>query len=122
MSALALGGVNPIAGTGSGASIHYFGGAQASDASYGSPPTSSDSDPINSTFKQLVDALQSVSGEQASLDGAARQLEAQGSAVSPGEMVMLSMRCDEFMFHCELTSNAANRSSDGLQQLFREQS
>jgi hypothetical protein len=49
-------------------------------------------------------------------------MEAEGTRVTPGEMVMLSMRCDEFMFHCELTSNAANRSSDGLQELFREQS
>ncbi len=45
-----------------------------------------------------------------------------GAQVTPGEMVMLSMRCDEFLFHCELTSNAASRSSDGLQELFREQS
>jgi hypothetical protein len=36
-------------------------------------------------------------------------------------MVMLSMRCQEFMFHCQLTSNIANRTSDGLQQLFRQQ-
>ena len=42
--------------------------------------------------------------------------------MSPGEMVMLTVRCQEFMFHCQLTSNIANRTSDGLQQLFRQQS
>jgi hypothetical protein len=36
-------------------------------------------------------------------------------------MIMLSVRCQEFMFHCQLTSNVANRTSDGLQQLFRQQ-
>jgi len=41
--------------------------------------------------------------------------------MTPGEMVMLSVKCHEFMFHCQLTSNAANRTSDGLQQLFRQQ-
>jgi len=25
------------------------------------------------------------------------------------------------MFHCQLTSNIANRTADGLQQLFRQQ-
>ena len=31
-------------------------------------------------------------------------------------------RSFEFLFACELTSNVANRSSDGLSQLFRQQS
>ena len=41
--------------------------------------------------------------------------------MTPGEVVMLTVRCQEFMFHCQLTSNIANRTSDGLQQLFRQQ-
>jgi hypothetical protein len=32
------------------------------------------------------------------------------------------MRSHEFLFHCELVANVANRSSDGMQQLFRQQS
>jgi hypothetical protein len=42
--------------------------------------------------------------------------------LKPGELMMLTMRSHEFLFACELTSNVANRSSDGLQQLFRQQS
>ena len=41
--------------------------------------------------------------------------------MTPGDMVSLTMRCQEFMFHCQLMSNIANRTSDGLQQLFRQQ-
>jgi hypothetical protein len=41
--------------------------------------------------------------------------------MTPGDMMMLTVRCQEFMFHCQLTSNIANRTSDGLQQLFRQQ-
>ena len=41
--------------------------------------------------------------------------------LTPGEIIELTMRCQEFMFHCQLTSNIANRSSDGVQQLFRQQ-
>lgn len=40
----------------------------------------------------------------------------------PSELMMLTMRSHEFLFHCELVSNVANRSSDGVQQLFRQQS
>ena len=42
--------------------------------------------------------------------------------LKPSELMMLTMRTHEFMFHCELTANVANRSSDGVQQLFRQQS
>jgi hypothetical protein len=45
-----------------------------------------------------------------------------GADFSPGEMVSLSVKCHEFMFHCQLTSNIANRSADGLTQLFKQQS
>ena len=42
--------------------------------------------------------------------------------MKPGELMMLSMRSHEFLFHCEMVSNVANRASDGVQQLFRQQS
>lgn len=45
----------------------------------------------------------------------------EGRALTPSEMVLLTVKCHEFMFHCQLTSNVANRTSDGLQQLFRQQ-
>ena len=48
--------------------------------------------------------------------------QASGSEMTPGEVVDLTMKCHEFMFHCQLTSNIANRTSDGIQQLFRQQS
>ncbi len=63
------------------------------------------------------------------IDGAADALATQaqtalesGASLSPGEMIQLTVKCHEFMFHCQLTANAANRTSDGLQQLFKQQS
>lgn len=53
-------------------------------------------------------------GQQASLTD--------GKELRPSELMMLTMRSHEFLFHCELVSNVANRSSDGMQQLFRQQS
>jgi len=41
---------------------------------------------------------------------------------SPGQMMELTMEAHKLLFKAELTSNVANRTSDGVQQLFRQQS
>jgi hypothetical protein len=72
--------------------------------------------------QQLMRPFEHINGEAARISRDARAAEAAGRDLSPSEMVMLTVRCQEFMFHCQLTSNIANRTSDGLQQLFRQQS
>ena len=62
-----------------------------------------------------------INTEAAKLSTQANAAQAAGRDMSPSEVVLLTMRCQEFMFHCQLTSNIANRTSDGLQQLFRQQ-
>ncbi|HEX6707424.1 MAG TPA: hypothetical protein VF169_21885 [Albitalea sp.] len=71
--------------------------------------------------QQLFKPFEHINGEALRLSADAKVAEAAGREMSPGEMVMLTVRCQEFMFHCQLTSNIANRTSDGLQQLFRQQ-
>jgi len=53
---------------------------------------------------------------------AAQADQAAQTGMRPSDLMMLTMRSHEFLFHCELVSNVANRSSDGMQQLFRQQS
>ncbi|WP_280156091.1 hypothetical protein [Piscinibacter sp. XHJ-5] len=72
--------------------------------------------------KQLFKPFEHINGEAARLSADARAAVKAGGDMTPGEMVNLTVRCQEFMFHCQLTSNIANRTSDGLQQLFRQQS
>lgn len=79
-------------------------------------------DTVAPAMKGMFGALEQVNAEASNLGALARAAEAKGVDLTPGEMVMLSVRCQEFMFHCQLTSNIANRTSDGLQQLFRQQS
>ncbi len=79
-------------------------------------------DAISPAMKGMFGALEKVNAEASSLGAHAKAAEAKGVNLTPGEMVMLTVRCQEFMFHCQLTSNIANRTSDGLQQLFRQQS
>lgn len=73
-------------------------------------------------MQRLVQPLEHINTEAASLGRDARAAAASGQALTPGELVNLTVRCQEFMFHCQLTSNIANRTSEGLQQLFRQQS
>lgn len=80
--------------------------------------------PVNPTgeaLKTLFQPLDQINTEAAQLSEHARRAMQAGTDLSPGEMVMLSVKCHEFLFHSQLTANVANRTSDGLQQLFRQQ-
>ena len=79
-------------------------------------------DSLGPAMKVMFSQLEKVNGEAKSVAQYASSATASGSEMSPGEVVQLTMRCHEFMFHCQLTSNIANRTSDGIQQLFRQQS
>lgn len=75
----------------------------------------------SSTAAALLNPLLSLNSDSTRLAVQADRAAAQ-SELKPSELMMLTMRSHEFLFHCELTANVANRSSDGLQQLFRQQS
>ena len=77
--------------------------------------------PASPAVKALFEPLQHLDAEATSLSSHARAAMQAGQSLTPGEMVMLSVRCHEFLFHSQLTANVANRTSDGLQQLFRQQ-
>ena len=72
--------------------------------------------------QQLMMPFEQINTQASQLAIEANAARSAGRDMSPSEMVNLSMRCQEFMFNCQLTSNIANRTSDGLQQLFRQQS
>jgi hypothetical protein len=69
------------------------------------------------TVRTLMQPLQSINLDAQKLSG-----QTPGGALLPSEMMQLTIRSQQFLFHCELTSNVANRTSDGVQQLFRQQS
>ena len=70
---------------------------------------------------KLFAALDGIDTQAKSVADYARTAEASGGELTPGEIVQLTMRCQEFMFQCQLASNIANRIADGVQQLFRQQ-
>lgn len=71
--------------------------------------------------QQLMKPFEHINSEASRLSVDASVAKNEGRDMSPSEVVMLTVRCQEFMFHCQLTSNIANRTADGLQQLFRQQ-
>jgi hypothetical protein len=70
----------------------------------------------------MVEGLSSLGGRAQGLAVEAQAKAGDADAMKPKDMLMLSVHAHEFLFHCELTSNVANRTSDGIQQLFRQQS
>lgn len=80
------------------------------------------SDTLGPAVKAAFTQLEKVNGEARGVSEYAKAAELSGKEMTPGEVVNLTMKCHEFMFHCQLTSNIANRTSDGIQQLFKQQS
>jgi len=73
-------------------------------------------------MKAMVEPLDYINKEATALIEYAENAVKSGDDLSPSEIVMLTAKSQEFMFHSQLTSNVANRTADGLQQLFRQQS
>lgn len=69
-------------------------------------------------------ALRLLSNLNASPHGLTATSSANGTtaALSPSEMLSLTVQAHQFLFQSQLTANVANRTSDGVQQLFRQQS
>ncbi len=73
-------------------------------------------------FRSVAALLDNLNGDVERLNSQAAPFTSGTKDMSPGDMLALTVRCHEFLFHCQLTSNVANRSSEGVQQLFRQQS
>lgn len=94
---------------------------QAMDAAGAAPPGLAP-DAIEPALRGMMETIQQINLRAEDLSATAEAAAASDAEMTPGEMVMLTVRCHEFLFNCQLTSNIANRTSDGLQQLFRQQS
>jgi hypothetical protein len=75
----------------------------------------------NKLMSAIIEPLNTLNDTAGTLHKDAAALNLKGDA-TPAEIVHLTMRCHEYLFRCELTSNVANRCSDDISQLFRQQS
>lgn len=72
--------------------------------------------------RAVLAALDNLDGGADKIGAASQSISANATELTPGEMIQMTMRCHQFMFTSTLTSSVANRTSDGIQQLFRQQS
>lgn len=80
-----------------------------------------ESDSVNEIAKAAFEPLDYINQEAQSLSDYAKNAVASGNELTPAEIVNLTVQSQKFMFHSQLTANVANRSADGIQQLFRQQ-
>ena len=106
------------------------------DAGYGADPSgdvtafrdslerarASAAGPVSPVGEAVFERLDAVNVEARELLEYAERAIASGNELTPSEIVTLTAHSQEFMFHAQLTANVANRTAEGLQQLFRQQS
>ena len=73
-------------------------------------------------MRNVLAAFERLNGGADSIREMANKMAANPADASPSQIIQMTMQSHQFMFQCELTSNVANRTSDGIQQLFRQQS
>jgi len=75
----------------------------------------------NEALKAFFDPLNRINTAPDRMLAASEKLAANPDA-GPGDMLMTMMSVQKFVFECQITSSVANRTSDGVQELFRQQS
>lgn len=72
--------------------------------------------------RMMISAFDSLNGSAKNIEALSQAMSGSVADLKPGQMLEMTMKCHEFLFQSQLTSNVANRTSDGVQQLFRQQS
>ena len=109
--------------------------AQAVEVGYGGSLTSditafenslnkagADDASIAEVARTVFEPLDYLNSEAAALADFAQKAVESGGEMSPSEIISLTVKSQQFMYHSQLTANVANRTADGVQQLFRQQS
>ena len=76
----------------------------------------------SSGFQAALNVLKTLNGRVDVLGTEALRFSSERKELSPSEMLTMTMHAHQFLFQSELTANVANRTSEGVQQLFRQQS
>ena len=98
-----------------------YGGSLTSDVALFAESLDEAAAAVSPVSEVIMEPLGAIDREAAALGEFAAQASASGNEMTPSEIVELTMRSQEFMFHSQLTANVANRTADGVQQLFRQQ-
>jgi hypothetical protein len=73
-------------------------------------------------MRSLVSFAENLNSGANDIGALAEKMKSPEFAATPSAMIEMTVACQEFMLKAQLTSSVANRTSDGIQQLFRQQS
>ena len=73
-------------------------------------------------MRMLLSTFENLNGGAENISAMSKLLSGSSKDPTPGDLLKVTMECHQFLFKAELTSNVANRTSDGVQQLFKQQS
>lgn len=76
----------------------------------------------NQGFAAALESLKALNQRMENLGVEAMQISAESRSMTPAEMIEITVKSHEFVFQSQLTATVANKSSDGVAQLFRQQS
>lgn len=77
---------------------------------------------LTAGFRAVLNQFDSLNSHSSKIGKIAEAMRSSGRDLAPSQIIDMTMQCQQMVFQAELTSNVANRSSDGVQQLFRQQS
>lgn len=105
------------------AALQRSGGVEVSKgpAAAEAAPKVDKSEPSEGT-RMLISAINNLNSGAENINAVSNSMSNNIAEITPGQMMEMTMKCHQFLFQAELTSNVANRTSDGIQQLFRQQS
>ena len=91
------------------------------DAAANAVASASEAEP-SASARMMVDAFDNLNGAAKNIESLSHKLAGSATEMTPSQMLEVTMQCHQYLFQSQLTSNVANRTSDGVQQLFRQQS
>lgn len=74
------------------------------------------------SLQSAMQAIDGLNGQFRVLGDKAMEFATQQQELTPSQMLKITVHAQEFLFQSQLTANVANRSAEGIQQLFRQQS
>lgn len=110
--------------------VRDFGQAQLRAAGVSEPAQASGAEAVSGASQaepsqatqMMVSAFDNLNANATEMQRLASEISSTKGELMPSQLFEMTMVSHKFLFQSQLTSNVANRTSDGVQQLFRQQS
>lgn len=110
--------------------VRDFGQAQLRAAGVSEPAQASGTEAVSGASQaepsqatqMMVSAFDNLNANATEMQRLASEISSTKGELMPSQLFEMTMVSHKFLFQSQLTSNVANRTSDGVQQLFRQQS